>query len=299
MPTKSPPARSPIRAFFEKSPRKVFRYKDLTAIFHDNRVGWDLPSAISFSEFLKLLLQEFPLSEIKLSLAYRPETVYVWGKASPYAVALAAKPGSYLCHYTAMALHELTQQIPRTIYVNVEQRPQKQPPGGLSQERIDLAMRRPQRTTSNVVKFGGFQIAYVNGKYTNRLGVITLSRDKEELSTTGLERTLVDIAVRPAYAGGVGEVASAYALAQERLSVNRLAAILRQLDYTYPYDQVVGYYLERAGYPAGAVNLFRERPFKFDFYLTYGMENTDYSERWRLYVPKGFNPLTSDATKLK
>ena len=65
---------------------------------------------------------------------------------------------------------------------------------------------------------------------------------------TNVERTLIDATVKPMYAGGVFEVAKAFALANDRLSVNKLMPMLRKLDFSYPYHQAIGYYLERAGY---------------------------------------------------
>jgi predicted transcriptional regulator of viral defense system len=111
------------------------------------------------------------------------------------------------------------------------------------------------------------------------------------LDVTGIERTLIDIAVRPVYAGGVFEVLRAYQLAASRVSVNRLAALLRKLDYVYPYHQAVGFYLDKAGvYGSEQLAMLREIPMEFDFHLVHEMapDDTEYSEKWRLFYPKGF-----------
>ena len=113
--------------------------------------------------------------------------------------------------------------------------------------------------------------------------------DGSPLRITNIERTLIDATVRPVYAGGVAQVAEAFRAAAGRLSVNRIAAYLRKLRFTYPYHQSIGFYLERAGtYKASQIELLREFPVEFDFYLTYQMRDPDYNKRWRLYVPKGF-----------
>jgi predicted transcriptional regulator of viral defense system len=105
---------------------------------------------------------------------------------------------------------------------------------------------------------------------------------------TNLERTLIDISVRPIYAGGVAEVLKAFELAKDRVSVNRMAAILQKLGYVYPYHQAIGFYLDRAGYSESSVELMQRFPMDFDFYLDYKMGKTDYVKKWRLYIPKGF-----------
>jgi predicted transcriptional regulator of viral defense system len=103
-----------------------------------------------------------------------------------------------------------------------------------------------------------------------------------------LERTLIDITVRPVYAGGVFEVAKAFELAKDKLSVNALTAMLKKLKYTYPYHQAIGFYLERAGYKSSLTDLLRKIPMKFDFYLTHQKGETDFVKDWRLHIPKGF-----------
>ena len=93
----------------------------------------------------------------------------------------------------------------------------------------------------------------------------------------------------PFYSGGVQEVLTAYKNAAQRVSVNRLAAMLRQLDYVYPYHQAIGFFLERAGaYRESQLRLMKKFPFEFDFYVTHQMKETEYSREWRVYYPKGF-----------
>src|SRR5262249_35766427 len=127
----------------------------------------------------------------------------------------------------------------------------------------------------------------LNGKNTGRLGVTTLEGTR--LSVTDIERTLIDIAVRPVYSGGVQEVAHAYEIAEGKFSVNRLVAYFRKLNYTYPYHQIIGYYMDRSqAYSETQLGLLSQFDMDFDFYLTHQMKEIDYVEKWRLFVPKGF-----------
>ena len=83
---------------------------------------------------------------------------------------------------------------------------------------------------------------------TNNLGVIFFKdREGGSIPTTNIERTLIDIAVRPVYSGGVFEVLKAYKMAKDKVSINKLAAYLKKIGYVYPYHQVVGFYLEKSG----------------------------------------------------
>ena len=124
---------------------------------------------------------------------------------------------------------------------------------------------------------------------------LTDSREAVPLRLTDVERTLVDIAVRPFYAGGVAEVLKAYRRAAQRASVNRLAGMLRKLAYVYPYHQAIGFYLEAAqAYDKKTVDLFHGRfDYEFDFFLSYGMKDTEYVSRWRVHVPRGLSDVLS------
>jgi hypothetical protein len=110
------------------------------------------------------------------------------------------------------------------------------------------------------------------------------------LDVTNIERTLVDIAVRPAYAGGVYQVLAAYEGARGHASAEKIEAILKNPQYKYPYHQSIGFYMERAGFSEQELSPLKELGLEHDFYLDYGMAKTniDYNDSWRLFHPKGF-----------
>ena len=108
------------------------------------------------------------------------------------------------------------------------------------------------------------------------------------VATTKIERTLIDIAVRPDYAGGPYQVLEAYVAARGRISGNVLVATLKKLDYVYPYHQVIGAYMLRAGFSRAQLAPLQRLGLNYDFYLTYGLKEADFIKEWRLHVPKGF-----------
>ena len=128
----------------------------------------------------------------------------------------------------------------------------------------------------------------LHGKHSDRLEVSTIQYGNEHLPSTKLERTLIDISVRPTYGGGVYQVLQAYRNARERISVPTLVATLAKLDFTYPYHQVIGFYLQRAGYPAKSLDRLKELGIAFNFYLTHGMRETEFDPEWKILYPKGF-----------
>ena len=282
-------ARNDIFKALDALPSRVLRQADIGALLERDREFWRLTKSTTVRAFITYLIETGKLQRVHLPLPHRAETLFVWREASPFAIACAAKRGGYLCHYSAMRHHELTLQMPETYYVNHEQRPLPPPASGLTQRAIDNAFRGQQRQTTNFCDFLGKRLCLVNGKHTGRLGVVEATDQfGQPYSVTGLERTLIDITVRPSYAGGVSEVLEAFRSAADRVSLNRLAALLEKMDFVYPYRQAVGFYLDRCGaYEASRVALFRQSPFEFDFYLTYGMKQTEYSADWRIRFPAG------------
>jgi predicted transcriptional regulator of viral defense system len=282
-------AKPDIVKALDELPMRVLRQKDIGELLERNRAFWRLAQSTSLRGFIAYLLDSTKLQRVHLPLPHREETLFVWGEVSPFVLASSAKPNAYLCHYTAMHLHELTDQVPETIYANFEQRPVPTPLSPPTQASIDSAFRRPQRLTTNICPLWNYRLCMVNGKHTGRLGVEEKKDDRGlSFSVTGLERTLIDITVRPAYAGGVSEVLEAFRRAAGRVSLNKLSAMLKKMAFVYPYEQSIGFYLEHSGaFEQARVDLFRSERFEHDFYLTYAMKKTEYSPRWRIHYPAG------------
>ena len=296
-----------IAKSFEASSERIFSRAALHRFVGENAESWlieetraerlaqkpgRLLSARSAQpgDMIAAVVDATQLGEVRLKFPYRAVQRFTWGDIPTLELLQSIDDEGYFSHFTAMHLHGLTDQLPKTIYFNVEQAATGGG-GELRQENIDRAFKGKCRVSKNVIKFRNQTICKVNGMNTGNLGVVRMIPENADYSirTTNVERTLVDAAVRPVYAGGVAEVAKAYESAANDVSINKVAAYLRQLGHTYPYHQAVGFYLDRAGvYTDSQIRLLRDFPIEFDFYLTYQMKNPEYVERWRLFVPKGF-----------
>ena len=233
------------------------------------------------------------LREIEIPAEHyaKVEKRYLWGNPSAYGVAVAMRKNAYLTHGSAVFLQGLTDEIPKTIYVNYEQSAKKPSTGKLTQEGIDRAFANRQRQSNLSYRYGDYQIVLVNGKHTGRLEVGTVPGETGEmLEVTRLERTLIDITVRPAYAGGVYQVLEAFKGAKDKVSASILTATLKKLNYIYPYQQAIGFYMERAGYPESKWAKLLKIGSTFDFHLAHSLpaSQRQYDKRWRLFHPKGF-----------
>jgi len=288
-------ARFDIIRYFDERPSHVLHHTELSRILNEQRAHWRLTIDTSTATFIHFLTELGKLSafEFPFPLPYKKKKVYAWGDVPFYEIVLGISPKCYFSHYSAVKIHGLTEQTPKTFYVNEEQRLESWLAGKLTQTTINAAFQRPVRVTSRVAETSDYRVLFLNGKNTANLGVVEeefhgASGDRMgRVRVTNLERTLIDITVRPVYSGGVSEVLKAFKLARDQISVNRLAAMLKKLAYIYPYHQAIGFYLERAGYRSSSLDLFRSMPREFDFYLEHAQKEKDYIEEWNLFVPKG------------
>lgn len=277
-----------INDYFNTLNQKIFLKKDLGHILTVKGHSWKLRGAINTENFVTLL-KENQLKEIKLTSPHYEKTYtrFSWGdEVSIYQLGLLLKSHSYLSHYTAMYLNGLTDQVSKTIYVNSEQSPKPYRNVSLGQERIDNAFNGKPRTSKYIFNYEGWNICILSGKNTNNLGVEKVKRSKNEtLSVTNIERTLIDIAVRPVYSGGINKVQMVYQRAKDKISVKKLVAMLKKINYVYPYHQVIGFYMQRAGFDEASLNLLKKMGLKYDFYLDYKMKKKKHTKEWRLYYP--------------
>jgi hypothetical protein len=270
--------------YLEENGKKVYSETDLVKTLDENRFKWGLPATTGAKKLLDKFVDRKLFRSIQLVVGGKKVERFIYKEASIYEIALSLRSKSYISHYPALLFNDLTNQIPKTIYVTHELSPKLSKPSMLSQSAIDAAFSKPQRRSGLECTIEDNKIVLLEGKSTNRAGVVS----ENNIAYTNLERTLVDATVRPNYAGGAFSVLEAFRNAiDKKISVNKLAALLNKMDFIYPYHQAIGFYLERAGYNGNLLDLLRRKPMDFDFYLDYDMAEKEYSPNWKIYYPKG------------
>lgn len=274
--------------YLELSGKHVFSAVAIAQMLEENRNTWGFAATTTIAKLVERLVSNEIIKPIEIRFPdNKVVTRYTYHIPTIYEMAVSLHARSYISHYPAMHLLGLTTQVPKTIYVTNELSKKTTSESILTQKGIDRAFTLPQRRNENSGIYDDYQIVVLNGKYSGRAGVTTLLKEYGGYSYTGLERTLIDIAVRPNYSGGAFMVLEAYknALIQD-ISVNKLNAMLENLSFIYPYQQAIGFYLEKAGYTGKQLDVLRSKISQFDFYLDYQMSNPSYSKEWKLYYPK-------------
>lgn len=282
-------AKKDIESFFDDQLKEVFKTSELRDIFNNNNASWRLKKTETPANFIRDLCKISNFKKVVLNFPNRTEVRYIWKDVSIYKVLMEINPTCYFSHYTAMFFNGLTEQIPKTIFLNTEQTPKVMDyVSDIEQKNIDTAFRNKSRETKNITEYKEFKIYHLSGKFTNNLGVIEIEVPEiGKVRTTNIERTLIDITVRSIYSGGVFEVKKAYEFAKDKVSVNKLVSYLKKINYKYPYHQAIGFYLEKASYSQNQLNLVEEFERTLRFYLDYKMTDFVYDSKWNVYYPRG------------
>ncbi|MEI9478260.1 MAG: hypothetical protein WCO26_17010 [Deltaproteobacteria bacterium] len=211
-----------IAAWFDALGRRIFSQKDAEEILISSWDRWHLPLNIRMADLFDYLIKNSELKKVVLnSPNYDKKHVrYTWREISVYQLSLSLRPRSYLSHYSAMYLNNLTEVPSRTIYVNSEQSPKFRGETSLEQRAIDLAFKsKKTRTSKYIFTHKNWKVCFLSGSNTNNLGVVGIEEPNSgTLQVTNIERTLIDITVRPFYSGGTGGVQKAYIKAKGKIS---------------------------------------------------------------------------------
>ena len=275
------------RSRLKQDSKSVYTPTQIRQFLSNIKKDIKLSKNVTTANMIEILGSSNILKKIELSFPSKKYMRYTRGNKSIYEILSSLDCNAYYSHLSALYFHGLLKQDPFDIYVNIEQSQKPNNNNTILQENIDKAFSRPPRITSNVVNYQQRRVFLLNGKQTNKMGVINMTGPKKRnIFVTDLERTLIDIAVRPHYSGGVSNVLNVYKKAIKNVSVNKIVSILKKLKYSYPYHQSIGFYIDSAGSTKESSIFSKAFPIQFNFYLTYQMDETDYSEKWRIFYPK-------------
>lgn len=267
----------------------IFKRSEISRVFDAHRDEWALPKSMTGPIFAKSLVEAKIMREHRFPFPQRAELRYAKPSVPMLEVLQSIKANSYYTHATAMQVHRLVDQPASDIFINFEQ-PDHQRNDLPEQSRIDAAFKCHPRMSNNIIEEDHGRITMLNGMHTELLGVEarwvdSLGSEAANVRVTNLERTLIDITVRPYYAGGVEAVIRAFYLARGRTNVKQLVKYIHSLDFVYPYSQAIGWYMDRAGYEGKALKPLRTQPKRRRFYLDHKISKMSFDDKWQIFVP--------------
>ena len=118
--TKLQMALGSIEDSFKESGENVFMHTELRRFLEGNRSAWELPGSTTLGKFIETLTEASALREIRIELPHRPVVRYAWNSPTTMEIVQSISTVGYFSHYSAIFLHGLTMQIPKSIYFNIE-----------------------------------------------------------------------------------------------------------------------------------------------------------------------------------
>lgn len=264
-------------------PQGVYSEMQISQLVEDYAKAVNDPFDAATQIYLQYMVDKGAIRQIVIDGERRSMVRYLTKNApSQYEIGCSLQHDGYLSHHTAAYLHQLTEKEPPVIYVSAEGPKREKAAEELDQEKIDAAFQRPQRESGARMNWGKNNYLLLAGSHAGGAGV----ERKTCFSFTGIDRTLIDLTVRPAYGGGAVNVAKMYKKAIHALSFQNIFKLLEKLAYRYPYHQSIGFYLSLAGYnDRGDLDKLKKIGLKYSFYLEYEMTDPVYSDEWNIYFP--------------
>lgn len=262
-----------------------------------------LKSSSSLNKFIDIIIEKLNLFKpVKIMNEYKEDIVvrYVATHTyvSPYEIALSLLSNSFLSHYSALYVNDLTLNTPKDIYINKEQSRKdfySNQEFSITQGRIDYAFSKKMRRTNMIYSFTYEDISYkvhvLNSKNTNNTGVITkkVIGFSGPIKTTNTERTLIDVTVRPGYSGGPIEILEAFSRAKNSINLKKLWDYLKQFNHSYPYYKAIAFYLKYANYEyKSELKKYYDDDSRnnLTFYLDYQMISPKRDDELNIFFPK-------------
>ena len=179
-----------IRETLQETKTNIFVFAELSKLLQQHVEEWianddkEIPDpalvitkSLGVNALAEAIVKDRVLEKAVLPFPFRQDIRYLFGKVDLLDLVQSLSDQGYFTHFTAIYLNDLTEQIPKTIYFNVEQRTSGGA-GQLTQEALNRAFKAEARLSSNVVEYKGTRIVKVNGRNTNELGVLVKRRTK-------------------------------------------------------------------------------------------------------------------------
>ncbi|RPD47265.1 hypothetical protein [Paracnuella aquatica] len=266
---------------------KVYTCPELCSIIRDFAKAINNPLDAEPDDYLQHYVKLRKINSIELSGAKGAIQRYALHNPSPLEVGQQLKKGGYFSHQTAAYIHGLVDEETITYYVSTEASSNISNGYELNQQAIDTAFGKEQRKSGAAYQWENYQFILLTSLDRGKMGV----EKKGPYAVTGLERTLLDITVRPAYCGGAKKILQAYNKVLPYICVRTLVKMLDKMDFTYPYHQSLGFYLSRAGYTGQELKKLSRRRRPFTFYIDYAIKDPVYSGDWNLFYPNALDNL--------
>lgn len=202
-----------------------------------------------------------------------------------------------LSHQTSAYFNNLTDDLGNTFFVN---KFSKENPINcfnnkikkLDQKSINKSFEKPMRKSSLIynlsINGNDNKIFFLNSRPNTKKYSNKIQKYNYNLFINSIEKTLLDITVRPSYLKDWKELIKIYRNSINKININKFIEVFKEANYIYPYHQSIGFLLESTGHSLDTYEYFYSLPKKNDFFIFYNsdLSKMDYNKKWKIYHPK-------------
>lgn len=188
------------------------------------------------------------------------------------------EPNGFFSMSTALNLQGFCSYRTDLIFYSNEQKTKLQEPN-LSQEAINIAFKKSYRITSNIAEFEDKHIILLQPKNTNNFEII----NHRDYRVSSINRAFVEMLVNIQFFKNIETFMDIFKPIKNELSINTISEILEHIDYIYPYNQSIGFILEKIGFHKKELSIFKNSKAQYRFYIEKGKENYAFDNFWNIY----------------
>ena len=208
-----------------------------------------------------------------------------------FLLARALYPSSYVTYEAAIYCLKLNEVEPKNIHMAKERLnySSNKESNLITNDLLANAFLKEPRKSSHYASYNGTIFTFIEREFTNLIGIEPSIRFGEEVLTTNIERTLIDVAISPQYVGGYKKACKIWNqfFLQNEINIQELATMYQKLNYKYPYWQRIGFILKNEAneklandwkqfFSKPQFSFFADRPFA---------KNWSYDNEWHIYYP--------------
>ncbi|WP_127131198.1 hypothetical protein [Pseudoflavitalea rhizosphaerae] len=275
-----------IHKYFNESHTGVYTGKELTKIFHFGKSKWNVHPHLNEKFMMDYLIESGILYK-----ASARKAIFAKTGATNLTIGCQLYQEGILSHASALSLQNIIAERAGETYITIAKsrlptaEDLQERKMELNQSAIDKAFAKAARSNHEVLQCNGGFIHFIHGRPITEKQVVLLHKNGERISATTVERALIDIVIRPGYIGGPKEVMKAFEGASESVTPDSLHQTLVDQRLIYPYEQAIGFYLQRAGFPDAVLKPWMPAKDALDFYLDYQIEDRRYDKTWKIFYP--------------
>jgi len=255
-----------ILKHFKKKPF-YFSNVDISKIKDELKEKSLIPENMSYDRFLNKLKDE-GLNTFTLSIQGSYKTRYSFKKNLDHDLFASILSGkkTFLSMTTALRLQGLTDYRNDVIFISREQsnKGYYKHENVLKQAAIDKAFRQgTPRYSNSIGELDGKNYVFLSPKYSDCYGVITM---KNGVKVSSINRSFVEMIINIQYFKTYTTIINIFKPLKEKLDIKEIYRFIEILNYTYPYFQCAGFYLEQIGFCKDELIEFKSSISNLNFY---------------------------------